>query len=68
MDSFSEYFNKLVNSSLSSQHEKSSDENISLLKQNLFTKDEKIKKLVGNQNTEFLTLYQQSLTINIQTL
>ena len=39
MDSFSEYFNKLVNSSVPSQHEKSLEENISLLKHNLCTKD-----------------------------
>ena len=51
MDSFSEYFNKLVNSSLPSQHEKSLEENISLLKKNLCMKDEIIKKLVETQNT-----------------
>ena len=38
-DSFSEYFNKLVNSSLPSQQEKSIEENISLLKKNLCTKE-----------------------------
>ena len=45
MDSFSEYLNKLVNSSLPSQKEKSLEENISLLKKKLCTKDEIIKKL-----------------------
>ena len=50
-DSFSEYFNKLVNSSLPSQQEKSIEENISLLKKNLCTKDDIIKKLVEFQNT-----------------
>ena len=40
MDSFSEYLNKLVNSSLPRQQEKSLEENISLLKENLCTKDE----------------------------
>ena len=38
MESFAEYFNKLVNSSVPSQHEKFLQENISLLKQNLCTK------------------------------
>ena len=46
MDSFSEYLNKLVKSSLPSQQEKSLEENISLLKKNLCTKVEIIKKLV----------------------
>ena len=46
MDSFSEYLNKLVNSSLPSHQEKFLEENISLLKKNLCTKDEIIKKLV----------------------
>ena len=46
MDLFSEYFNKLVNRSVPSQHEKSLEENMSLLKQNFCTKDEIIKKLV----------------------
>ena len=51
MDCFSEYLNKLVNSSLVSQQEKSLEENISLLKKNLFTKDEIIKKLAETLNT-----------------
>ena len=51
IDSFSEYFNKLVNSSLPSQHEKSLEENISFLKKNLCMKDETIKKLVETQKT-----------------
>ena len=56
MDSFSEYFNKLVNSSLPSQNEKSLEENISLLKKNLCMKEEIIKKLVENQNTVLNTI------------
>ena len=50
MDSFSEYFNELINSSLPSQHEKYFEENVSPLKQNLCTKDEIIKKLVETQH------------------
>ena len=50
MDSLSEYFSKLVNNSLPSQQEKSLEENISLLKKNLCTKDKIIKKLVETQN------------------
>ena len=68
MDSFSENFNKLVNSGLSSQHEKSSEENISLLKQNLCTKDEIIKKLVGNQNTVLNTISAKSNNQHSNTL
>ena len=69
MDSFSEYFNKLVNSSLTSQQEKSLEENISLLKKNLCTKDEIIKKLVETQNTFLNTISakynnQHSNTLN----
>ena len=69
MDSFSEYFNKLVNSSLTSQQEKSLEENISLLKKNLCTKDEIIKKLVETQNTVLNTISakynnQHSNTLN----
>ena len=60
MDSFSEYFNKLVNSSLTSQQEKSLEENISLLKKNLCTKDEIIKKLVETQNTVLNTISAKS--------
>ena len=50
MDSSSEYFNKLVKSSLPSQNEKSLEEDISLLKKNLCMKDEIIKKLAETQN------------------
>ena len=49
LDCFSEYLNKLVNSSLPSQPGKSSEEN--LLTENLCTKDEIIKKLVETQST-----------------
>ena len=38
MDSFSEYFNKLLNSSLPSQQEKSLEENTSLLKETFVVK------------------------------
>ena len=51
MDSFSEYLNKLVNSSLPNHQEKSLEENISLLKKNLCTKDKIIKKLVQARST-----------------
>ena len=51
MDSFSEYLNKLVDSRLPSEQEKSLEENKSLLKKNLCTNDEKIKKLVEGQCT-----------------
>ena len=51
MDSFSEYLNKLVDSRLPSEKEKSLEENKSLLKKNLSTNDEKIKKLVEGQCT-----------------
>ena len=60
MDSFSEYFNKLVNSSLPSQHEKSFEENISYLKKNFCIKDEIIKKLVEIQNTVLNTISAKS--------
>ena len=60
MDSFSEYFNKLVNSSLPSQNEKSLEENISLLKKNLCMKEEIIKKLVETQNTVLNTISANS--------
>ena len=60
MDSFSEYFNKLVNSSLPSQNEKSLEENISLLKKNLCMKDEIIKKLAETQNTVLNTISAKS--------
>ena len=69
MDSFSEYFNKLVNSSLTSQQEKSLEKNISLLEKNLCTNDEIIKKLVETQNTVLNTISakynnQHSNTLN----
>ena len=60
MDSFSEYFNKLVNSSLPNQHEKPLEGNISLLKKNLSMEDEIIKKLVETQNTVFNTISAKS--------
>ena len=60
MDSFSEYFNKLVNSSLPSQNKKSLEENISLLRKNLCVKDEIIKKLVETQNTVLNTISTKS--------
>ena len=60
MDFFSGYFNKLVNSSLPSQHEKSLEENISLLKKNLCMKEEIIKKLVETQNTVLNTISAKS--------
>ena len=56
LDSFSDHFNKPINSSLPSQNEKSSEENISLLKKNLCMKEEIIKKLVENQNTVLNTI------------
>ena len=56
MDSFSEYLNQLVNSSLPNQQEKSLEENISLLKKNLCTKDEIIKKLDETQSTVLNTI------------
>ena len=60
LDSFSDYFNKLVNSSLPSQNEKSLEENISLLKKNLCMKEEIIKKLVETQNTVLNTISAKS--------
>ena len=54
MDSFSEYFNKLLN------NEKSLEENISLLKKNLCMEDEIIKKLVETQNTVLNTISAKS--------
>ena len=60
MDSSSEYFNKLVKSSLPSQNEKSLEEDISLLKKNLCMKDEIIKKLVETQNTVLNTISAKS--------
>ena len=56
MDSFFGYLNKIVNSSLPSREEKSLEENISLLKKNLCTKDEIIKKLVETQSSVLNTI------------
>ena len=56
MDSFSEYLNELVNSSLPSHQEKSLEENISILKKNRCTKDEIIKKLDETQSTVLNTI------------
>ena len=67
MDSFSEYLKKLVDSNQPNQQEKSLEENISILKKTFCTKDEITNKPL-RPNMQFLTLYQQSLTINIQTL
>ena len=58
MESFSEYLNKLVNSSLSSQQEKSIEENISVLTKNLCTEDEIIKKVIETQTEADLGLLQ----------
>ena len=60
MDTFSEYLNKLVNSGIPSQQEKSLEENISLLKKNLCTKVEIIKKLVETQRTVLNTILAKS--------
>ena len=68
MDSFSEYLNKLVNSSQSSQQEKSLEENICVLKKNLCTKDEIIKKLVETQNTVPNTISAKSNNQHSNTL
>ena len=61
--------NKLVNSRLLSQQEKSLEENISLLKNKLCTKDEIIKKIVETQSTILNTISgkpnnQHSNTLN----
>ena len=56
MDYFSEYLNKLVNSNLPSLQGKSLEENISLPKESLCTKDEIIKQLVETQNTVLNTI------------
>ena len=69
MDSFSEYWDKLVNSSLPNHQEKSLEENISLLQKNLCTKDEIIKKLLETQSTVLNTILakannQHSNTLN----
>ena len=60
MDYFSEYLNKLVNSNLPSLQGKSLEENISLLKKSLCTKDEIIKQLVETQNTVLNTISAKS--------
>ena len=68
INSFSEYFNTLVKRSLPSQHEKFLEENISLLKKNLCTKDEIIKKLVETQNTVLNTILAKSNNQHSDTL
>ena len=68
MDSFSEHLNKLVNSSQSSQQEKSLEENIPVLKKNICTKDEIIKKLVETQNTVLNTISAKSNNQHSNTL
>ena len=65
---FSECFNKLVNSSLSSQQKKSLEENISLLKKNLWTKNKIIKKLVETRNTVLNTKLAKSNNQHSNTL
>ena len=55
MDYFSEYLNKLVNSSLPSQPEKSF-----VPKKNFCTKDEIIKKFLKTQNTVLETISAKS--------
>ena len=67
-DTFSEYFNKLVNSSLPSQQEKSLEENISLLRKILCTKDEIIKKLLETHNTVLSTISAKSNNQHSNTL
>ena len=68
IDPFSEYFHKLVSSRVPSQHEKSSEENISLLKLNLSTKDEIIKKLVETQNAVLSATLAKSNSQHSKTL
>ena len=68
IDPFSEYFHKLVNSRVPSQHEKSLEEIISLLKQNLSTKDEIIKKLVETQNAVLSAILAKSNNQHSKTL
>ena len=65
MDSFSEYLNKLVNSSLPSHQKKSLEENIYFLKKNLFTKDEIIKKHIDSQNAVLNCINIQILKIKL---
>ena len=68
MDSFSEYLNKLVNSSLPSHQKKSLEENIYFLKKNLFTKDEIIKKHIDSQSTVLNCINIQILKIKLALL
>ena len=68
MDSFSEYLNKLVNSSLPSHQKKSLEENIYFLKKNLFTKDEIIKKHIDSQNAVLNCINIQILKIKLALL
>ena len=68
MDSFSEYLNKLVNSSLPSHQKKSLEENIYFLKKNIFTKDEIIKKHIDSQNAVLNCINIQILKIKLALL
>ena len=68
MDSFSEYLNKLVNSSLPSHQKKFLEENIYFLKKNLFTKDEIIKKHIDSQNAVLNCINIQILKIKLALL
>ena len=68
MDSFSEYLNKLVNSSLPSHQKKSLEETIYFLKKNLFTKDEIIKKHIDSQNAVLNCISIQILKIKLALL
>ena len=68
MDSFSEYLNKLVSSSLPSHQKKSLEENIYFLKKNLFTKDEIIKKHIDSQNAVLNCISIQILKIKLALL
>ena len=68
MDSFYEYLNKLVNSSLPSYQKKSLEENIYFLKKNLFTKDEIIKKQTDSQSTVLNCINIQILKIKLALL
>ena len=57
-----------VNSSLPSQQEKSLEENISLLRKTLCTKDQIIKKLVETHNTVLNTIPANSNNQHSNTL
>ena len=68
MDSFSEYLNKLVNSSLPSHQKKSLEENIYFLKKNIFMNDEIIKKHIDSQNAVLNCINIQILKIKLALL